>query len=220
VRSQADLDLLRNHLPTLVGFVLNPVGNVADLITIPLEDSQPDQVLFCGAMNREPNIEAASWLVYDIWPLVRAAVPSAELCILGAHPDDRVKALAQSPGVTVTGYVPSLRPFYARSRVVVAPTQVVAGYLNKIMDGLAAGRPVVATEVANRGAKAPCVQIAHTAEAFAASIVTFLRDPVLWRTVALQGRHYAHEHFDWEAAVGQFEAICLERVVRIKGAEK
>ncbi|MDZ4764047.1 MAG: glycosyltransferase family 4 protein, partial [Chloroflexota bacterium] len=119
-------------------------------------------------------------------------------------------------GVTVTGYVPDLRPYHAAARVVIAPTRVPAGNLIKIMDGLAAGRPVVATTIANRGIAAPSVRTADTPDAFATHIVTLLRDDTAWRADCAINRAYARSHFDWDANVARLETLYMDGVQRIR----
>ena len=66
-------------------------------------------VLFLGTMNWGPNVSAAIALAKEIFPLVRGAMPDAELWLVGKDPCDEVKALA-GPGITVAGSVPSVEP--------------------------------------------------------------------------------------------------------------
>jgi glycosyltransferase involved in cell wall biosynthesis len=209
-RAEADLTLLRAHIPDLRGFVLPPAGNVARFIDILPSESEPGNVLFVGAMNRLANIEAVRWLATAIWPSVRRAVPAARLYLVGAFPAPDVRALAALPGVIVTGAVPDLRPYYARARVVVAPMRAAGGQLNKIIDGLAAGRPVVATTAANRGTGAPCVRVEDATEAFADAVIWLLRDAGAWEQVATASRGYALAHFDWPAAAARLESLYEE----------
>jgi glycosyltransferase involved in cell wall biosynthesis len=209
-RAEADLALLRAHIPDLRGFVLPPAGNVARFIHIQPSESVPGHVLFVGAMNRGPNVEAVCWLATAIWPSVRRAVPEARLYLVGAFPPPEVRALAALPGVTVTGAVPDLRPYYARARVIVAPMRAAGGQLNKIIDGLATGRPVVATAAANRGTGAPCVRVEDTAEGFAAAVIGLLRDVGAWEQAAAASRDYALAHFDWPAAAARLESLYEE----------
>lgn len=207
-RSAQDLAALRQALPGLRGLVLPPVAHVTDYASIRPEASVPGRVLFVGAMNRQRNQMAATWLVQAIWPAVRAACPRATLRIVGAEPPTHIRALAQKPGVSVPGWVADLRHEYAQARVVVAPMRSAAGALNKVLDGLAAGRPVVATAQANQGIAAPpkAIVVADEAAAFANVIVCLLQDDVLWRRVGTAGRRHVLAHFDWQTAVQQYEA--------------
>jgi polysaccharide biosynthesis protein PslH len=132
-----------------------------------------------------------------VWPLVKQKISTAKLTIVGAFPPLEIRQYAKSPDITVTGAVPDLRPYYARARLVVAPIFVA---------GLAAGRPVVATSIANRGVDAPCVSIADTPDRFADVIIQLLEDRQLWLKQALASRAYALANFDWPAAVEALES--------------
>jgi glycosyltransferase involved in cell wall biosynthesis len=207
-RSVRDRARLRAVRPGLHGLVLPPVGHVATFKAIRAAEAEAGRVLFVGAMGRARNQAAARWLVSEVWPAVRAACPQATLRIVGASPPAAVQAWAQIPGVTVTGWVEDLRAEYGRARVVVAPQQGEAGALNKVIDGLAAGRPVVATPVANGGVGAPAeaIAVAETAPAFAAATIRLLEDDAAWRAQAEAARAFALVTFDWEGAATALEA--------------
>ena len=68
--------------------------------------------------------------------------------------DQRVRALAELPGVQVTGRVPDTRPYLAAADVVVAPLRIARGIQNKLLEAMAMARPVVATPEAFEGVRA------------------------------------------------------------------
>jgi glycosyltransferase involved in cell wall biosynthesis len=210
-RSARDLTALKQARPGLKGLILPPVGHVPDYAAIRPEESRPGRVLFVGNMSRTRNQTAVFWLVEAIWPLIRAACSEATLHIVGAAPPPSISALDQTPGVTVTGWVADLRTAYAQARVVVAPMRSEAGALNKVLDGLAAGRPVVATPVANAGIAAPAAAVALADEAapFAQAIIDLLQDGAAWQQMGAAGRRYVLANFDWETAVQRYEQTLL-----------
>ncbi len=196
--------------------VLPAYAQFGSLHTIHADEAERDIVLFTGAMDRARNVAAATWFCREAWPRVRAARPGARLCIVGARPAAEVQALGALPGVEVTGEVDDLRPWYARCRVAVAPMQSDAGALAKVAEAMWAGRPVVATALANASMEAPpgeALLIADAPEAFAAAVVRLLDDPALWARVAEGGRRFAEANLDWSAALRRLEAS-YERVVR------
>ena len=221
-RSTRDLEALRLEYPNLVGLVLPPVANVSAFADICSEESEPGYVLFAGAMDRSRNQAAAQWLVSEIWPKVFATCPEATLRIVGANPPIKIKSLANMPGVQVTGWVPDLRTEYARARVIVAPMRSEAGALNKVMDGLAAGRPVVATSLANAGIGVPpdAICLADDADSFARAIVRLLQQKDEWANASQAGRHFALTAFDWPKAVQRLESTLLQLVSQRRGSSK
>lgn len=215
-RSERDLNVLRNACRDLTGLVVPPIAHVAAFSSILPEESEPARVLFMGTMSRARNQAAARWLAGAIWPKVKAAHPEAVLRIVGAAPPPQIRSLAEAPGIEVTGWVRDLRSEYARAHIVVAPMRSEAGALNKVIDGLVSGRPVVATTSANAGTAVPpdAIRIADDAGTFAHAIVRLLRHREEWRRVAQAGRRYALLTFDWPEAVRQLERTMLALVER------
>ncbi len=212
-RSEADLNILRQHLPGLNGFVLPPAGNVEQLLTIQRAEAKPYEIMFCGAMNRPSNVEGITWFVKAVWPRIQAAIPQAQLKIVGAYPTKSVLAFNNLPGVSVAGFVPDLRDCYATARVIIAPIFVPGGSLNKVIDGLAAGRPVVGTSIANRGTQAECVYTVDSPEAFAAQVIRLLSDSSLWEQCAAASHAYAQTHFQWVSMAAELET-CYQHALQ------
>jgi hypothetical protein len=57
--------------------------------------------------------------------------------IVGARPAAAVQALAQLPGVVVTGTVPDVRPYIAHARVAVAPLRIARAHPDKVLEAMA-----------------------------------------------------------------------------------
>ena len=108
-------------------------------------------VVFTGTMNYWPNVDAVTWFVDTILPLVRQRYPLVHFYIVGAAPSRAVLRLRQTPGVVVTGRVPDVRPFLAHADVAVAPLRIARGIQNKVLEAMAMARPVVATREAFEG---------------------------------------------------------------------
>jgi sugar transferase (PEP-CTERM/EpsH1 system associated) len=101
-------------------------------------------VVFTGAMDYWPNVDAVDWFARQVWPGILARHPQAGFWIVGMNPAVQVQALAGLPGVNVTGSVPDVRPYLQHARVVVAPLHIARGIQNKVLEAMALDRPVVA----------------------------------------------------------------------------
>jgi glycosyltransferase involved in cell wall biosynthesis len=109
-------------------------------------------VLFLGALYRPENDQAARWLITDIWPAVRVAVPDSDLLIVGSGPSAELRRLAdQDPRVRAPGFVHDLSGLYQEAAVVIVPLLVGAGVKLKVIEALASGLPVVATRIGAEG---------------------------------------------------------------------
>jgi glycosyltransferase involved in cell wall biosynthesis len=62
-----------------------------------------------------------------------------------------VQALAEIPGVRVTGTVPDVRPYLAHAQVSVAPLRIARGIQNKVLEAMAMGMRVVVSPQALEG---------------------------------------------------------------------
>jgi len=106
-------------------------------------------VLFTGAMDYRPNIEAVRWFVTAVMPGLAAFDPL--FVIVGSNPGVAVRELAREGSVMVTGRVADTRPYLARADLVVAPLQIGRGVQNKVLEAMAMGRVVLATSAAFTG---------------------------------------------------------------------
>jgi polysaccharide biosynthesis protein PslH len=121
----------------------------------PYRDDAGPNLVFVGNMDYWPNADAASWFAREVLPLVRGgAYPGAQFHVVGASPGPEVLALGALPGVQVTGRVPDVRPYVTHADAVVAPLRIARGIQNKVLEGMAMGRPVVATPQAFEGVHA------------------------------------------------------------------
>jgi glycosyltransferase involved in cell wall biosynthesis len=111
-------------------------------------------VVFTGNMDYWPNADAAIWFARDVLPDLRARVPGIAFWVVGANPTPDVQSLANLPGVHVTGRVDDVRPYVAHASVIVCPLRIARGIQNKVLEGMAMGRPVIASKPAFEGVRA------------------------------------------------------------------
>lgn len=107
-------------------------------------------IVLVGAMDYYPNSEGAAWFAREVFPRLRERCKDIEFLIVGHQPRHFVRKLASIPGITVTGYVPDVRPYIGHSLAVVAPLRIARGIQNKVLEALAMGKEVVASEELGR----------------------------------------------------------------------
>jgi len=108
-------------------------------------------LVFTGAMDYWPNVDAVQWFVRHVWPALRRRFPQLQFYIVGSRPAAAVTALARVAGVTVTGKVPDIRPYLAGAALAVAPLRIARGVQNKVLEAMAMGKIVLATPQALEG---------------------------------------------------------------------
>ncbi len=189
-------------------------GVAADCFGIIPDPNVEPAIVFCGRMDYEPNIDGAEWFVREILPKVRERRPDAVFRIVGAAPAARVLALRATPGVEVTGTVPDVRPYLAAAAVVVAPLRVARGIQNKVLEGLAAGRPVVATPDALDGIAAQPgrdVLVGADAHDFATAVADVLLG-VAPANLGACGRRFVQRHHRWDAQLEALDRLIADAV--------
>jgi sugar transferase (PEP-CTERM/EpsH1 system associated) len=108
-------------------------------------------LLFTGAMDYWPNVDAVIWFADHAFPRIREAVGNALFCIVGMRPAPEVQKLAGRPGILVTGSVPDVRPYLAHAHAAVLPLRIARGIQNKALEAMAMQLPVIATPGAMTG---------------------------------------------------------------------
>lgn len=166
-------------------------------------------LLFVGALGRDHNINGVLWFLDNVWPQIQQAVPEARFYIVGGAPPENIRARADDAAIVVTGFVDVLAPWYRAATVFVSPMLVAGGLLQKIVDALALGTPVIATSVCNHGLSAtPGTHLltADTPNDFAEAVIHLLTDSEARTQLATTGQTFIQEHYDIESALDAWDA--------------
>jgi sugar transferase (PEP-CTERM/EpsH1 system associated) len=195
---------------------LHIVGNGVELPNL-LTDLRYDTgiVGFVGDMRYAPNVDGVCWFAQAIWPQIHAECPQAEFHIVGRGAPGSVRRLAVVPGIRVVGEVPDVLPHLLDFQVVVAPLRIARGVQNKVLEAMAAARPVVATPQAAHGIAAEPnehIIVAAKPAAMATRVRQLLREPVACRRTGTQARAHVATRYDW--------GVQLSRLISILGVQQ
>ena len=182
-----------------------PNGVDTDVPVTPVPDAP---VLgFHGSFDARHNIDAARMLVTDVLPRVRASIPDARVLLVGRAPGPEIRRLA-GPAVELRADVPDARAEIADAAIYVAPLVSGWGIKNKVLEAMAAARPVVTTSRGAAGIGAgPGVVVADESEALAAAVVDLLHTPDRLTEIGLAGRERVTTDFTWAASAARIEAV-------------
>ena len=167
-------------------------------------------VVMTGTMDYRPNVEGALWFAHSVLPLIRARYPDVKFYVVGARPNREVKAL-DGDSIVVTGQVEDVRPYLAHAGAVVAPLKLARGVQNKVLEGMAMSRPVIATTPAVQALDVRSghdLLVADEPAEFADSVIDAMEAP---SPVGLNGRRYVERHHQWAANLGTLDRL-LEAV--------
>ena len=157
-------------------------------------------LVFTGAMDYWPNVDAVRWFATQVLPVLRERHPAARLHIVGRSPAPAVQALA-GEAVSVTGTVPDVRPYLQHAAAVVAPLRLARGIQNKVLEAMAMGQAVVASRTCAEPIGAPDTVLlpALGVDDFVRQIDGLLADPARACRIGTAARQFVEQRFSWTA---------------------
>lgn len=180
-----------------------------------------DTLVFCAKLDYFPNAQAILHFCENISPLIWRKRPQTRLSIVGNNPPKAVRALTADERITVTGYVPDIRPYLEKAAVALAPLLVAAGTQFKVLEALSMGAPTVTTRrcAAALGAEDGVHLLAAEAgepQAFANAVMRLLDDPAYAFQLGRAGRQFVTERYSWAGSAeilnSLYDAIALAPV--------
>lgn len=164
-------------------------------------------LVFTGAMDYWPNIDAVTWFANEILPLLQRHWPGLRFYIVGRSPTPAVAALANDR-VVVTGTVDDVRPYLQHAAVVVAPLRLARGIQNKVLEAMAMGLPVVASQECAGPVDAVAERdflTAGTAGDYVRQIGCLLQSPERAAAVGEAARERVLARYSWSAHLANID---------------
>ena len=165
---------------------------------------RPAKIAFLGRMDYFPNVDGILYFAEKIFPLILAKAPTAQLAIIGSNPAAEVKRLAQRCGISVTGYVPDVRPLLEDAALTVVPLRIARGTQNKMLESMSLGVPVVSTSIAAKGVDAIAGRdylLADTPVEFAEQVLRVINSTELENSLASAGRARVQAAHNWSQSM-------------------
>ena len=129
-----------------------------------------------------PNGDGFLWLVREVLPFIRRAIPWVRIRVTGKNPPSELVALAD-PNVCFEGHVTDLREFYDHIRVAIVPNRFGSGVKLKTVEAVQHAVPTVSTSIGAEGLilmSSRGLRISDDPVAFAAAVVQLLTDEREW----------------------------------------
>tara|TARA_B100001105_G_C22361932_1_gene430754 strand:- start:34 stop:1275 length:1242 start_codon:yes stop_codon:yes gene_type:complete len=216
--TEKEADLFRRLAPECAGRV-QAVGNGvdADFFAPDAQRASPFAagelpVVFTGAMDYWPNVDAVVWFATEVLPALRQRWPALRLHIVGRSPTPAVQALA-GEGVAVSGTVPDVRPYLQHALAVVAPLRLARGVQNKVLEAMAMARPVVCAASCAEAIDARHdhdLLAAEQAADYVAQLSRVLESPALAQQLGEAGRRFVRDRYGWAARLAPLGRLLAE----------
>ncbi len=171
-------------------------------------------IAFTGKMSYVANASSVLHFYRKIFPRIRAKCPGSRFKIIGSSPPDCIRKLEDDPAVTVTGYVPDIRPQLGSAAVVVCPLTVGVGIQNKVLEAMAMAKPVVSTSVACSGIPEAVhghhLIRADNPENFADEVLRLLEHPRRRVQLGENACQLVCTQYSWDGAAQALEQVYAE----------
>jgi glycosyltransferase involved in cell wall biosynthesis len=161
-------------------------------------------LLFVGGFGHDPNCDAVKWFVSEVWPRIRAHIPSIIFTIIGSRPTEEILALGGN-GVQIVADATDaeLLEQYGRHRIAIVPLRYGGGIKGKVLEAFYHGVPAVGTRIGAEGIAESCGYFAIAdGDDFADRVVELYSDERLWRL---------QQEAAWEFLSANYSALALER---------
>ncbi len=191
------------------------IPNGVDLAEFSYRNADPGghHLVFCGGMDYFVNIDAACLLGQEILPRIQKNYPDTTLTLVGSKPAPEVLALAERPGITVTGRVPSMTDYLHKATVCVVPLRTGFGMKIKTLEAMAAGVPIVGSDRGLEGLVVdnPDVPLralrANQIDEYVEAITQLFENPELREKLSQNARSLIEENYTWERASQLYEEV-------------
>jgi polysaccharide biosynthesis protein PslH len=190
-----------------------PVG--ADIDLRPRSTNGHKVVIFTGNFTYHSNEDAAIFLINEIWPQLRQAVPGARLRIVGNGPGPALQRVAgQFSDVEVTGFVPDLRQQLLEADVAIAPMRLGGGGMHcKAIEAMACGTPLVVSSRVTGGVQGRPGEdflLAADPPEYVRAVRSICENAGLATALSEKGRRLVAEKYSWEKTTQRLELLYEE----------
>ncbi|WP_456415210.1 glycosyltransferase [Thiolapillus sp.] len=182
---------LLHHLP----FLLDPDWRY------PLQKpfAQRKHFVTIGNFRHAPNWDSVLYL-QQLWPLIRHALPDAELHIYGAYPPKKAMALNNpATGFLVKGRADNAHAVLADARICLSPLRFGAGLKGKLIDAMQTGTPSITTSIGAEGMAGGLPWpglVEDSAEKIAAAAIRLYQDETGWNECRQRIAPILKVHYD------------------------
>jgi glycosyltransferase involved in cell wall biosynthesis len=195
VCSESDQAYLTNQ------WQLPGVVTIPNAVSIPSQQPIPSEptLLFIGTYAYPPNVNAANFLIEQVFPRIQKQCHDAHLIIAGPNPQN-IRGYGRAiPGIEFTGYVDDLEDLYRRVRVVCCPVFAGGGTRVKLIEAAAYGKPIVASAIGAEGLHLHHGKeflLCNSAQQFAEACLELFSNDNLCRSLGTAARETAIQRYD------------------------
>lgn len=151
-----------------------------------------------GAMNWIPNIEGIKWFLDTAWPIIHKQHPDLKFYLAGREMPDWLTH-TNLPNIVVLGEVDDAFHFIGSKGVMIVPLLSGSGIRIKIIEGMASGKAIIATQIGAEGinyTNEENIMIADTPEDFANAVTKCIKSLDFTKSLGNNAHHLIEQDHD------------------------
>lgn len=168
-------------------------------------DYSSNSFYFIGSMNWEPNVDALSYLLHDIWPEIKKTLPKAQLFLIGSYMDQ--SKITPQDNVIIKGFIENLNEIYLNEGILLCPIRLGSGIRIKILEAMSKGAPVISSGKGMEGIHSPedCCLIADDPAHFIQQAIALSTNSDQRKRLGENARHFIRENYSVNTIARQFD---------------
>lgn len=162
-------------------------------------------LLYLGSMDWKPNEDAVIWFIENVFNKLLEKYKTLKFYIIGKNPSEVIKNY-QTENIIVTGTVNDVRDYIAKGGISVIPLRIGGGMRIKILELMAAGRPIVTTTLGAEGinyTSGKDILIADSAEDFYKQISSLIENEEERLSIAVTAKQMVKENYSWQRIISE-----------------
>lgn len=176
---------------------------------------EPDSLAFWGAMDRQENLDAATYAAERLLPRIWKRRPQVSYWVAGNRPPASLIDRYRDSRVKVCGYVEKPFSFLAQKQLALLPMRLGAGIKVKVLECMAAGLPVVTTPAGAEGIPGKeglDYLVGKSEEELTECTLSLLATPERAEEMSIRARQTVLNEHDFEGSLEDIEAHILQRL--------
>lgn len=194
----------------------------------PQMEEEPWSITFIGSFEWKPKQQSLHTLLTQVFPRIKAKAPETKLYIVGKGVPEHLRRIAQGiSGVFICGQVRDVRPYIAKSSLMIQYLESGGGIALKVLEAMAMRKAVLSNTLGCEGISVQHgrdIFLAESPEEFAASAATLLRDDGQRRRIAEEGHRRVFKKYSWHVIADCFQdcyrCVLEERANKGRGRGK
>ncbi len=161
-----------------------------------------EEILFLGILNNGYG-KSLEWLMNNVWPEIRKAHKDIILHVVGRGASDDLRSrMDMDNHITYTEYLPNICDVFKNKGVMLAPIFKGFGLINKVVESMAAGVPVIGTSDSFNGisefSNGQHGIVANDADSFIEETLKIFAHQTKRRDIADSARALIKRNFSWD----------------------